>query len=158
MSAATSIGESKPAGLFASFGRSVRSLFRGFTVTLHYLFHPSEIVTEEFPDNRDTLVMHDRFRGQVIMPHDAEGNHRCTACTICEKACPNGTISILVTKNEAGQKVLGQYVYRYGQCTLCGLCIESCPFDAIEMGRAIEVATINKDSLVQVLNKREGRA
>ncbi len=140
-----------------ALGATLGGLVRGFSVTLHYLFHPREIVTEEYPDNRDTLVMHPRFRGQIVMPHDAEGEHRCTACGMCEKACPNATISILTTRNEAGQKVLGQYLYRYGQCTLCGLCVEACPYDAIRFGQAYEVATTDKSSLNQVLNLKEGR-
>lgn len=138
--------------------RGFLSIFSGFRVTLYYLFHPKEVVTEEYPDNRDTLVFNERFRGQVVMPHDEQGEHRCTACGICVRACPNGSISVLVTRNTASQKVLGKYIYRYGQCTLCGLCVESCPFDAIDFGKAVEVATTDPASLTQVLNRKEGRA
>lgn len=133
------------------------SVFSGFRVTLYYLFHPREVVTEEYPDNRDTLKLHERYRGQIIMPHDEQGEHRCTACTICEKACPNGSISVQVTRNVANQRVLGQYIYRYGQCTLCGLCVEACPFDAIRFGQDVEVAVTDKGSLTRVLNRKEGR-
>lgn len=139
-------------------GTGAWSLIQGLRVTLYYLFHPREIVTEEYPENRDTLVMHEAFRGMVTMPHDAESEHRCTACGICEKACPNGSISILTTKNEASQRVLGQFVYRFSQCTLCNLCVEACPFDAIRMSQAFETATLDKAGLDLVLNKKEGRA
>jgi NADH-quinone oxidoreductase subunit I len=139
-------------------GQGAASLAQGMRVTLYYLFHPKEIVTEEYPENRATLKMAEAFRGVVVMPHDEQGEHKCTACTICEKACPNGSISILVTKNEASQRVLGKFVYRLSQCTLCALCVEACPFGAIEMDPSFETTTIDKGTLDVVLNKKEGRA
>ena len=39
------------------------------------------------------------------MIEDAEGNNHCTACGMCERACPNGSINVLATKNIAGKKV-----------------------------------------------------
>ena len=81
----------------------------------------------------------------------------CTACTLCEKACPNGSISILTTKNLASKRVLGQFVYRLSSCTLCNLCIEACPFDAIRMGHGFEMAGYTREELDLILNKKEGR-
>lgn len=133
------------------------SLVSGLSVTFGYLVHPKRIVTEEYPENRATLRMHERFRGTVVMPHDAQGEHRCTACGICERACPNGSISVLTTRSLSGQKVLGRYIYRLSQCTLCGLCVESCPYDAIRMGNDFELATDDKSSIDRVLNLKEGR-
>ncbi len=133
------------------------SLLTGMGITLKTLCNVTSTVTQEYPENRDTLTMPPAFRGQVIMPHDEEGEHKCTACTLCEKACPNGTISVLPMKNIANKKVLGKYIYRFDQCTLCSLCVEACPFDAIRMGNDFEHATVDKDSLVMVLNEKEGR-
>jgi len=141
-----------------SIARGAHSLIQGFEVTLSYLFDKKRVVTEEYPENRETLVMHDRFRGTVVMPHDENGDHNCTACSICEKACPNGSISVLATKSISGQRVLGKYVYRFSQCTLCNLCVESCPFDAIRMGQVYETATADKSTLDLVLNLKEGRS
>ena len=134
-----------------------KSLVTGLGITLRYFTHPSEIVTAEYPNNRKTLKFPERFRGRVTLPHDGTGEHKCTACTMCEKACPNGSISILPTKNVAGKRVLGKFVYRLSQCTMCNLCIEACPFGAIEMGHDYEMATENKDDLILILNKKEGR-
>jgi NADH-quinone oxidoreductase subunit I len=136
---------------------SAKSLVTGMGITLRYFTHPSEIVTAEYPDNRETLKFPARFRGRVVMPHDESGEHKCTACTMCEKACPNGSISILATKNVAGKRVLGRFVYRLSQCTLCNLCIEACPFGAIEMGHDYEMASEKKEDFDCVLNKKEGR-
>jgi NADH-quinone oxidoreductase subunit I len=133
------------------------SLLKGMKITFRYLSRPSRTVTREYPENRDTLKFPERFRGQVVMPHDEKGEHTCTACTLCEKACPNGSISILTTKNIASKRVLGAFVYRLSSCTLCNLCIEACPFDAIRMGHGFEMATYARDPLDLILNKTEGR-
>jgi NADH-quinone oxidoreductase subunit I len=138
-------------------GTGTISLLKGLSVTLVYFLSPKRVVTEQYPENKTTLKMHPRYRGVVIMPHDEAGEHKCTGCTLCEKACPNGTISVLNTKNIAGKKVLGKYIYRFDQCTLCGLCIEACPFDAIRMGQDFENSVADSSTLEWVLNKKEGR-
>jgi len=142
---------------FSKTWNGITSLIQGLGVTTSYLLNPKRIVTEQYPENRATLKMTPRFRGQVIMPHDADGEHKCTACGMCEKACPNGTISILPTKNIAGKRVLGQFVYRFDQCTLCGLCVEACPFDAIRMGQEFENAAYSREAFTMILNRKEGR-
>ena len=132
-------------------------LLKGMNMTLRYIRKPSRVVTREYPENRETLKFPERFRGQVVMPHDEKNEHTCTACTLCEKACPNGSISILTTKNIASKRVLGAFVYRLSSCTLCNLCIEACPFDAIRMGHGFEMATYSREPLDLILNKTEGR-
>lgn len=137
--------------------KGILSLFKGLVVTTKWFVNPRHIVTEQYPENKKTLHMHPRFRGEVIMPHDAEGEHKCTGCSLCERACPNGSISVLNTKNHAGRKVLGKYIYRLDTCTLCALCVESCPFDAIRMGAGFEMAATRRDGFHRVLNLKEGR-
>lgn len=133
------------------------SMLKGLAVTGHWLTHPKGIVTEQYPENRKTLAMHPLFRGEVTMPHDAQGEHKCTGCGICEKACPNASISVLNTRNLAGKKVLGKYIYRLDSCTMCALCVESCPFDAIHMGPNFELSRLTRGGFELVLNKKEGR-
>ena len=132
------------------------SLFSGMGVTIRYFVNPRKIITQQYPENRETLQMMDRFRGHVIMIHDENNQHRCTGCGICEKACPNGTISVLTTTDLAGRKVLGRYIYRLSQCSLCNLCTESCPFGAITMARDFELATYDRQLLTFILNKTQG--
>ncbi len=129
------------------------SLFSGMGVTIRYFASPSRIITQQYPENKKTLQMMDLFRGHLTMIHDEKGQHRCTGCGICEKACPNGTISVLTTKDITGRKVLGRYIYRLSQCTLCNLCIESCPFGAITMGQDFELAAYDRQHLTFILNK-----
>ncbi len=133
------------------------SLICGLSVSLKYFFDPRRIVTEQYPENRKTLKMHERYRGRLEMIEDAEDNNHCTACGMCERACPNASINVLSTKNIAGKKVLGRYVYHFASCTQCGLCVEACPFGAIRMSQAFEVATTDPNSLEMILNKKEGQ-
>lgn len=71
------------------------SLLKGMRTTGYYFVHPKEVITEQYPDNRTTLKLADRFKGEVIMPHDENNEHACTGCTACELACPNGTIKVI---------------------------------------------------------------
>ena len=133
------------------------SLICGLSVSLKYFFDPRRIVTEQYPENRKTLKMHERYRGRLEMIEDADGNNHCTACGMCVRACPNASINVLSTKNIAGKKVLGRYVYHFASCTQCGLCVEACPFGAIRMSQAFEVATTDPNTLEMILNKKEGQ-
>ena len=45
---------------------AVKSLATGMKRTLYYFTHHKEIITEQYPDNRDTLTFPDRFRGRVM--------------------------------------------------------------------------------------------
>ena len=77
-------------------------------ITGKYFLHARKgAITQQYPENRQTLQMIDRFRGEVIMPHDENNEHRCTGCQSCEIACPNGTIEIIwdrLVNEETGKK------------------------------------------------------
>ena len=139
----------------------LKSLAQGMGVTGYYFRNArKEIITQQYPNNRETLKMFDMFRGIVIMPHDENNMHRCTGCSACEIACPNGTIEILaprVLDSETGRKkkVIDKFVYHFSMCTLCNLCILACPTDAIIMDQTFEHAVYDRSLLTQVLN-REG--
>ncbi len=123
-------------GYLAHLGRGALSLLKGLGLTMGYFVHPARIITQQYPENRETLTMFPRFRGRLAMLTDPDdGTVLCTACGICEKACPNGSISVLSCRDGAGRKIIGRYIYRFQQCTLCGLCVESCPFGAIRMAQ-----------------------
>lgn len=81
---------------FSDIYNGIKTLLRGMSVTGKYFVTArKEIITQQYPDNRDTLKMFDRFRGEVVMPHDENNEHRCTGCQKCEIACPNGSIEII---------------------------------------------------------------
>lgn len=74
---------------------AVKSLLVGMRRTGYYFTHHKEIITQQYPDNRETLNLPERFKGEVVMPHDENNEHACTGCTACELACPNATIKII---------------------------------------------------------------
>jgi len=135
---------------------AVKSLLVGMRRTGYYFTHHKEIITQEYPDNRATLQLPERFKGEVVMPHDTSNEHRCTGCTACEIACPNGTIKV-ITKfevNEEGKKkkAIDKLVYHLELCTMCNLCIIACPSDAIKMAQTFEHSVYNRSELTKVLN------
>jgi len=135
-----------------------KSLLTGMKVTGYYFFHPKEIITQQYPENRDTLKMFDRFRGEVVLIHDENNEHKCTGCSACELACPNGSIEIINNKildPETGKqrKVIDKFVYHLSMCTFCNLCILSCPTDAIKMAQSFEHSVFDRSKLTKVLNK-----
>ena len=142
---------------FSDIFRAVKSLLTGMKVTGRYFFSPWEIVTQQYPENRKTLKMYDRFKGEVIMPHNDQNQHRCTGCGICETACPNGSIEIIQDKIEMpdGKKkrIIDKHIYHLSMCTFCGLCIKSCPSDAIVWGQEFEHAVFDRAKLTKILNK-----
>jgi len=134
---------------------AVKSLSTGMKRTLYYFFHHKEIITQEYPDNRDTLVLPERFKGEVVMPHNENNEHRCTGCQACELACPNGTIKV-ITKFDMidgkKKKAIDKLVYHLELCTMCNLCIEACPSDAIKMAQTFEHSVFDRNKLIKVLN------
>ena len=135
---------------------AVKSLATGMKRTLYYFTHHKEIITEQYPDNRATLVMAERFKGEVVMPHDEKNEHRCTGCTACELACPNGTIKVVtkfdITPEGKEKKAIDKLVYHLELCTMCNLCIEACPSDAIKMAQTFEHSVFNRSDLTKILN------
>ncbi|HYC41233.1 MAG TPA: 4Fe-4S binding protein [Chitinophagaceae bacterium] len=137
--------------------RGVYSLSKGMKRTLYYFTHHREIITQQYPDNRETLQLPERFKGEVVMPHNDSNEHRCTGCQACEIACPNGTIKV-ITKFEIQpdgrrKKAIDKLVYHLELCTMCNLCIEACPSDAIKMAQTFEHSVFDRSELIKILNK-----
>lgn len=138
-------------GLFGGIG----ALLTGMSVTIKELF--SKKITQQYPENRKTLVISDRFRGELVMPHDENNEHACTSCGICEMNCPNGTIKItskmLVSEDGKKKKILDTYFYNLGMCTFCNLCVITCPSSAIKFENTFENAIFTRAKLNMRLNK-----
>jgi NADH-quinone oxidoreductase subunit I len=139
---------------FSGLFGGIVSLLKGMTVTWKELF--TKKVTQQYPENRDTLVISDRFRGELVMPHDENNEHACTSCGICQMNCPNGTIKItsVMIETEEGKKkkILGEYHYNLGMCTFCNLCVLTCPSDAIKFTNEFESAVFTRKAMDMKLN------
>ncbi len=142
---------------FADIFHAIKSLLTGMKVTGRYFFSPWEIVTQQYPENRKTLKMYDRFKGEVIMPHNAHNEHRCTGCGICETNCPNGSIEIIQDKIDTPEgkkkRIIDKHIYHLGMCTFCGLCIKTCPSNALAWGQEFEHAVFDRSKLTKILNQ-----
>lgn len=140
-------------GLFNGIG----SLLTGLKVTWKEYF--TKKITEQYPENRATLKMNDRFCGELTMPADGDGNNKCIACGLCQMACPNNSIRIsseMVEDPETGKKKkrLVRYEYDLGSCMFCHLCANACPHGAIEFSTSFEHAVFTRSKLVKTLNKQ----
>ena len=139
---------------FSSLFKGIYSLIKGMEVTGKELVTPK--VTEQYPENRDTLKIPERFRATLQFVYDDEGNHKCIACKSCERNCPNGTIEIktkMVDLPNGKKKMkLDKYMYDLGSCTFCDLCVLSCPTHAIKFSNDFEQAVFNRAALIKQLN------
>jgi NADH-quinone oxidoreductase subunit I len=141
------------AGIF----KGIYSLASGMMITIREFF--TKKVTEQYPENRATLKIAGRFRGELVMPHDKNNEHACTACGICQMNCPNGTIQVISKMQEPTEeggkprKVLDKYRYDLGMCTFCNLCVISCPSGAIKFQNTFENSVFTREKLHETLNK-----
>lgn len=139
------------------FYRALASLIKGLRITFYYLTHPSTVVTQQYPENRATLKLPERLRAQLVMNHDASGLHKCTACHICEQACPNASIHVNERANPALSKTeLDTFIWRLDSCTFCNLCVMVCPFQCLKMNPTFESSVYDQKLLVYNLAKYAG--
>lgn len=137
-------------GLFYGIG----TLLTGLKTSITVFFRRK--TTEQYPENRKELVMFDRFRGTLTMPHNENNEHRCVACGLCQNVCPNDTIEVVSRMEETAEgkkkKVLVEYHYDLGCCMFCQLCVNICPHDAIRFNTQYENAVFNREKLIKTLN------
>ncbi len=139
---------------FSSLGAGLASLVKGMQITGKEFVTPK--ITEKYPEHRDTVKVSERFRAILELKYDEEGNHKCIACGICERNCPNGTITLTTkmvdTWDGKKKRKLDKYVYDLGSCTFCQLCVTSCPQDALDFSNDFEQAVFTREKLVKQLN------
>jgi NADH-quinone oxidoreductase subunit I len=144
---------------FQEIADGVKTLAVGMKTTLKEYFKAKS--TEQYPENRKTtLHVSKRFRGRLVFKRDEEGAHKCTACTMCEKACPNDTIRIVAQHgDQRGDRPQEEAARRLsvrplGDCMFCQLCVNACNFDdAIEFTNDFEHAVFDRSKLVMHLDK-----
>ncbi len=140
---------------FNGIFEGVKSLLIGMRTSMRVFFRRK--ITEQYPENRETLYVSERFRGTLVMPHDENNQHKCIACGLCQMSCPNGTIKVTSATKETEdgkkKKYLVKYEYDLGSCIFCQLCVNVCPCDAIEFTNSFENAVFTRSKLVKQLNQ-----
>ena len=102
----------------------ITSLLTGMKTTMTVFWRKK--TTEQYPENRKTLKLSERFRGTLTMPHNE--------------------------KNGKKKKILVKYEYDLGSCIFCQLCVNACPHDAITFDQNFEHAVFDRSKLVLTLN------
>lgn len=135
----------------------VSSLLRGMKVTGTYFVKPGQIVTQQYPENRQELKMFDNFKGELMLIHDENNQHSCNVCNTCARKCPNGSIEVIYKKVEGAdgrsKKILDKYIYHLDTCSFCGLCVPACDEQALKFDQKFEHAVFDKSKLTKVLNQ-----
>ncbi|MBT4762182.1 MAG: 4Fe-4S binding protein [Bdellovibrionaceae bacterium] len=132
------------------------SLMKGMKITAYYFFHTKEVVTEQYPENRETLKISERFRAELKLKKDDRGFLNCTGCNICAQNCPNGSIEVIAMKGETNKKEIDRYIWHMDSCTFCNICVQVCPYDAIEMKPNFESSALDRRLYIYQLNKYAG--
>ncbi|MCK9160137.1 MAG: 4Fe-4S binding protein [Bacteroidaceae bacterium] len=138
---------------FYGLVHGIYTLLVGMETSIKVFFRKK--TTEQYPENRKELKMFDRYRGTLTMPHNENNEHHCVACSLCQMACPNGTIHIIsktIDTDDGKKRILDRYEYDLGSCIFCQLCVNACPHDAIKFDTNFEHAVFDRSKLVMKLN------
>jgi len=100
-------------------------LLRGMMVTIKRMVMP--VATIEFPEI--TRPMSPRARTNLLWFEE-----RCTGCSTCAQACPDGCILVETSPNPDGTLEKVRYEIDFRICMYCALCVEACPYEAIQAG------------------------
>lgn len=133
-------------------------IVRGLTITMRHLlrnlFNPRKMMTIQYPEQR--LAIPEHYRSEHRLMHRADGTPRCTACQLCETACPAHCIKIIPqdVHVKGVEKAPLSFDIDLLRCVFCGFCVEACPCDAIRMDTGkYENASLTGPKLVYDLQK-----
>ena len=111
---------------------------KGLLVTFRHLFRPP--ITVSYPEEeRDVPV---RARTNLLWFEE-----RCTGCSTCAQACPDGCILVQTSPREDGTLRIDRYEIDFRICMYCGLCTEACPYEAIQPGGPLDDAVTDFDEM-----------
>lgn len=111
---------------------------RGMVAVIKRMVRP--VATIEFPEV--TRPMSPRARTNLLW-----FDERCTGCSTCAQACPDGCILVHTNPNPDGTLEKVRYEIDFRICMYCGLCVEACPYQAIQAGGVFEDAVYEFDTM-----------
>ena len=98
---------------------------RGMMTTLRHVFRPA--ITVNYPEQQREVPV--RARTNLLWFEE-----RCTGCSTCAQACPDGCILVQTSPRADGTLNIDRYEIDFRICMYCGLCTEACPYQAIQSG------------------------
>ena len=105
---------------------------KGLGVTLRYLARRP--FTTQYPEEKRVIPV--TARTNLLWFEE-----RCTGCSTCAQACPDGCILVQTSPREDGSLNIDRYEIDFRLCMYCGLCTEACPYGAIQPGGPLDDAT-----------------
>ncbi|MDH4198971.1 MAG: 4Fe-4S binding protein [Spirochaetia bacterium] len=100
------------------------TVFEGMAITFSYLLQRP--ITVQYPDRLKEPVpktLPKNYRGRLMVDTEL-----CTACALCQKACPIDVIEMKGARTERKKGLTLIYFNIYhGKCMYCNLCVEACP-------------------------------
>jgi NADH-quinone oxidoreductase subunit I len=111
---------------------------KGLLVTLRYLARRP--FTTEYPDEIRPVPVNARTNLLWF-------EERCTGCSTCAQACPDGCILVQTSPREDGSLNIERYEIDFRLCMYCALCVEACPYEAIQAGGPLDDAAYNFNDL-----------
>jgi NADH-quinone oxidoreductase subunit I len=108
---------------------SLKGLLQGMWLTLTYLVRPKTVVTQQYPENRDTLTFPERYRAALrfkLVPSDDAKRHREALERAAQRL--NANVESLERAIRQDQKPV-----MYHKCTGCGSCEAACPNGSIQV-------------------------
>ena len=128
-----------------------KGILQGMAVTAKNFFQSyykkDRLPTVQYPEEKSTVNQFTRNIPFLVFDGDDPiDGMRCTACTLCEKACPPQCIYIIKDKDENGKPIKRPAVFDIDSsvCMSCQLCVEVCPFESIRMDSEFELSNENR--------------